>query len=144
MKSQPQLGNRLAELRRRAGMSQADLAGGGLSASYVSLIEAGKREPTASILQMLAERLGCSVDYLRDGVEASDRERIALELRYAELARRSGEPAEAQRRYAALAEDPAVRLTGQQAEAVLGLARSLQACGRLEDAASRFEELRQL
>lgn len=125
-------------------MSQADLAGGGLSASYVSLIEAGKREPTASILQALAQRLGCSVDYLRDGVEASDRERVALELRYAELARRSGEPAEAERRYGALVDDPAVRLTGQHPQAVLGLAQSLRACGRQEDAAERFEELRQL
>lgn len=144
MKSQPQLGNRLAELRRRAGLSQADLAGEGMSASYVSLIEAGKREPTAAVIEALAARLGCSIDYLRDGIDTPDRERVAIELRYAELARRAGEADEAVRRYSALVDDPAVSVAGSRPEALLGLGRSLEGAGRLEQAAERYEQLRQL
>jgi tetratricopeptide (TPR) repeat protein len=125
-------------------LSQADLAGPGLSASYVSLIEAGKREPTAPVLHALAERLECSVDYLLDGVESADRERVALEMRYAELARRSGEPAEALRRFTALLDDAAVAALGTGPEVALGVARCYEALGRLEDAAERYERLRQL
>ncbi len=48
----------MRELRRRAGMSQAELAGPELSASYVSLLETGRRVPSPKVVAQLAERLG--------------------------------------------------------------------------------------
>ena len=106
MPSQPQLGKRLVKLRQDRGLSQREVGGEELSASYVSLLEAGKREPTPQVLAVLAERLGTSMEHLRDGVEPSARRRVELEMRYAELARRSSEPAEARDRFAALVADP--------------------------------------
>ncbi|GAA2628255.1 hypothetical protein GCM10010307_17960 [Streptomyces vastus] len=58
MATQPEFGRRMRELRRHAGMSQADLAGPELSASYVSLLESGKRVPSPEVVAALAERLG--------------------------------------------------------------------------------------
>ncbi|WP_432194840.1 helix-turn-helix domain-containing protein [Streptomyces sp. bgisy027] len=58
MPTQPAFGRRMRELRLRAGMSQAELAAPGLSASYVSLLESGKREPSPEVVAVLAEKLG--------------------------------------------------------------------------------------
>ncbi|WP_371658259.1 helix-turn-helix domain-containing protein [Streptomyces sp. NBC_00280] len=58
MPTQPEFGRRMRELRRRAGMSQAELAGPELSASYVSLLESGRRVPSPEVVTALAERLG--------------------------------------------------------------------------------------
>ena len=50
-------------------MSQAGLAEPDLSDSYISLIESGRRIPSPAVVELLAERLGCSAAYLRCGVE---------------------------------------------------------------------------
>ncbi|WP_405527453.1 helix-turn-helix domain-containing protein [Streptomyces canus] len=63
--TQPAFGRRVRALRLRAGMSQAALAGPELSASYVSLIESGKREPSPEVATALAERLGVTPESLQ-------------------------------------------------------------------------------
>lgn len=88
--TQPGLGRRLRQLRLRRGLSQTDLAGDTLSPSAVSLLEAGRREPTARTLELLAQRLGCTVEYLRDGIHPDSGARGKLHLLRAELALRSG------------------------------------------------------
>ncbi len=55
--TQPAFGRRVRDLRRRAGMSQAELAGPELSASYVSLLENGKRVPSPEVVAEIAKRL---------------------------------------------------------------------------------------
>ena len=53
------IGMALRHLRRSAGISQGDLAGRlGISASYLSLIEADRREPSVPLLRRLAKALG--------------------------------------------------------------------------------------
>jgi transcriptional regulator with XRE-family HTH domain len=82
--------DRLKELRRAAGLSQTELAGDGISPSYVSLLESGRRTPSPGVAAQLAAKLGCSVTQLLEG-EPSERERrVQLELAYAELALRHG------------------------------------------------------
>lgn len=79
---------RLKTLRRAAGLSQTELAGDGISPSYVSLLESGRRTPSPAVAALLAAKLGCSASQLLDG-EPSERERrVQLELAYAELALR--------------------------------------------------------
>ncbi|SDD62409.1 helix-turn-helix domain-containing protein [Actinokineospora iranica] len=57
--SQPEFGQRLKSLRLSRGMSQRDLVSGGtISASYVSLLEAGNRVPTLEVVHQLAKVLG--------------------------------------------------------------------------------------
>lgn len=66
----PNLGTRLSDLRKRAGLKRAELAElAGLKAeSHVGLIETGARKsPLAATLSGLARVLGTDVDYLLSG-----------------------------------------------------------------------------
>ncbi|WP_159029092.1 helix-turn-helix domain-containing protein [Streptomyces viridochromogenes] len=58
---QPAFGRQLRRIRLESGLTQSDLAGGPVSASYVSRIESGSRLPSVETLRHLAERLGLSV-----------------------------------------------------------------------------------
>src|SRR3954452_9535076 len=97
---------RLRDLRRAAGLSQTELAGDGISPSYVSLLESGRRMPSPAVAALLAAKLGCSASQLLDG-EPSERERrVQLELAYAELALRHEGAADAVSRLQALLHEP--------------------------------------
>ena len=62
------LGPRIAALRRKAGLSQAELARRlQISASAMGMYEQGRREPSAEILVALARELHISTDYLLTG-----------------------------------------------------------------------------
>lgn len=62
------LGQRIALLRKQAGMSQAELAKRmGVSASAVGMYEQGRREPSVEGLVALSEILRVSTDYLLTG-----------------------------------------------------------------------------
>ncbi len=62
------LGERIAALRRRAGISQKELADRlGVSASAIGMYEQGRREPSADRLVEMAELFGVSTDYLLTG-----------------------------------------------------------------------------
>lgn len=59
------MGERIAQLRRMRGLSQAKLASAlGLSTSTIAMYEQGRREPSVSILVALADTLGVTLDYL--------------------------------------------------------------------------------
>jgi transcriptional regulator with XRE-family HTH domain len=88
-------GERLRQLRREARLSQGELAGEGLSASYISLLESGKRSPSREVVHTLAARLGCSSTQLEEGKPSEREQRIALEMAYAKLAMEHGESADA-------------------------------------------------
>ncbi|WP_327069491.1 helix-turn-helix domain-containing protein [Kitasatospora sp. NBC_01250] len=90
-----EIGRRLRDLRRERGLKQSDLAGEGLSVSYLSLLESGKRAVTPAILRRLAGGLGCTVEYLRTGQERDhelERQRdLLLRVTLGELALHGGE-----------------------------------------------------
>ena len=58
------VGKRLRELRLAAGMTQAELAGGRFSHAYVSVLEAGGREPSRAAVDYFAQRLGIHAEEL--------------------------------------------------------------------------------
>ena len=58
MLEQPFFGRRLKALRAERGLSQAKLAGDGMSTGYVSRLESAERQPTERAAAYLAERLG--------------------------------------------------------------------------------------
>ncbi len=60
------IGARVREIRLAKGLSQQALAGDGISAGYVSLIESGKRTPSEAATRLLAERLGVPLARLLD------------------------------------------------------------------------------
>ena len=135
-------GSRLRDARLAAGLSQVQLAGSELSASYVSLMEAGRRQPTERVLRLLAERLGVTPGMLRDGVDPRVRQEVGLRLRYAELALQNGEAEEALASFRDLVE-PGRAMPDVAADVAWGLGRSLEALGRLEEAVAVYEGIRE-
>jgi len=133
-------GVRLRRLRTAARLSQADVAGDQVHASYVSLLESGRRSPTPPVLAVLAARLGVSVDELRGGSEHDVRSALVL----AESAIALGRHADAVEILAPYAD----RLTPDRVVAdpsllALGTAYSaaLEQSGRLDDATRVLEAL---
>ena len=86
----PTVGERVRSLRRSAGLSQAELAGGRFSKEYVSQIERGKTRPTDETLEWLADRLATDREFLEYGVSRADAERLEIAVRDAELLNESG------------------------------------------------------
>ncbi|MEV6979459.1 helix-turn-helix transcriptional regulator, partial [Kitasatospora sp. NPDC093806] len=64
MVDQPAFGRRLRRLRLERGIKQTDLAGGPVSASYISRLEMGNRLPSPQTLSYLAMSLGVPLDAL--------------------------------------------------------------------------------
>ncbi|NJP53835.1 helix-turn-helix domain-containing protein [Streptomyces sp. SBST2-5] len=77
---QPSFGQRVRELRRARGLSQGDLAGDGVSPSYVSLVESGRRVPSLKAARTIATRLGTTVEKLCEPGAGDSRRTHRLEL----------------------------------------------------------------
>jgi transcriptional regulator with XRE-family HTH domain len=122
--------DRLRTLRRAAGLSQTELAGDGLSPSYISLLESGRRRPSPAVAAQLASKLGCSTTELLDGEPSEHERRLQLELAYAELALRHDGAEEAVGRLMALLAEPGLP-AASSAEAGLLLARAQERTGDL-------------
>jgi tetratricopeptide (TPR) repeat protein len=92
-----ELGRRIRNARVAAGLTQTALAGGEVTAAYLSRIEDGQRRPEFGLLGRLAQRMGVSLEFLV--AEGPSEERMALELSidHAELALVGGNAAEALR-----------------------------------------------
>lgn len=140
--TQPAFGQRLRAQREAKGRTQAELTGPGVSPSYLSLLETGRRQPTQKVVRSLAERLGVDAHFLLTGEEASVREELDLEVRFAELALLSGDAREArgafERLASAVAEGDDARWRVDH-----GLARAHERCGDLELAIEALEALRE-
>ncbi|KAB8192873.1 helix-turn-helix domain-containing protein [Nonomuraea phyllanthi] len=137
------VGLRIKTVRRQRGLSQAQLAHPELSDSYVSLIESGKRTPTPAVLELLAQKLDCSLSYLVNGVTAEQMEDIELALGYARLALENGEVSEARTRFAELLTDNNLTgLTKLRQDTEFGLALATEAIGELDEAISLLTRLR--
>jgi tetratricopeptide (TPR) repeat protein len=135
---QPELGRRLKAARLAAGLRQADLTAPGVTQSYISHLEAGRREPTGPVLAHLADRLGLTPAELGLPVAGSAVE-WDLELALADIERRTGRSAEPRSRYERLiaeCPDPAVRR-----RAGIGLAWLLERAGDLEAAVRCLEPI---
>jgi tetratricopeptide (TPR) repeat protein len=134
------VGQRIRARRLELGLSQAEIAEGMLSPSYVSLVESGRRQPAASALAHIAERLRIDVEFLRDGVDASVRTRARLALGRAEKALYDGRTDEAYDAFTALIGDPGLN-DEQSRKARLGRALVLERQGALEQALESLAEL---
>jgi transcriptional regulator with XRE-family HTH domain len=135
------LGRRVRHARTRSGLTQDQVAGDDISGAYVSRIEAGQRRPDPSVVQLLADRLGTTVEYLLTGVEPKVAEEARLALRYAELALNSGEPEDARAQVSQLLDDETTELGTLRHEAQWLLARCEEMLGHLDVAAQLLEPL---
>ena len=85
------LGGRIKAARVAAGLTQPELAGADASVAYLSRIESGQRRPGTDLLQILAGKLGVTIDYLAHGEGWQDASRLELLLDHAELSVAGGE-----------------------------------------------------
>ncbi|GCE77727.1 helix-turn-helix domain-containing protein [Cellulomonas biazotea] len=133
------IADRVREARLAAGLSQTALAGSAFSPSYISLIEAGHREPTDSALAVLASRLGTTLEFLRHGEDGPNEARTRLEIDYARLDLTQGDAAGALRRLKAL--DLEVVTPSMRVLALSEMARAHEAVGELEESVAILEPL---
>lgn len=127
-------GRRLRELRRARGLKQQDLASDDVSMSYISLIESGKRTPSAAVVTLLAERLGCTTSYLLTGQDGTRTRELELKAAFADLSLHNGANGEALQAFSeVLASAPVLPETTVR-RARLGQALALEQLGRLEAA----------
>ena len=78
------MGARIAALRKKSGLSQADLARQlQCSASAVGMYEQGRREPSADTIIALSEIFEVTTDYLLKGrpVDMADQQAVARLMR---------------------------------------------------------------
>jgi transcriptional regulator with XRE-family HTH domain len=139
-----EVGERIKTIRSSKGMSQAEVAAAiGVSNSYLSHIEAGRRPLNAATRAQIARVLGVEVAQLEDGIPADQRDELQLKLRFAEMALRNGDWAIAREAFDTLAEKAqGLALERFACEAAWGSARALEATGDLEGAVAAYEELR--
>jgi tetratricopeptide (TPR) repeat protein len=124
-------------------MSQTELAGADMSASYVSLLESGRRTATPAIVAVLADRLGCTADYLLQGHDPDALERVRLSLSYAELALRNGAAADALSQLDTLRAGNTDMTAEDRWRARRLRAKALEGLGRLEEALTEIEAMRE-
>lgn len=75
------LGERIAALRRRAGISQAELAQRlQISASAMGMYEQGRREPSMETVVAMAKVFRVSTDYLLTGQPAEQEQEALQEM----------------------------------------------------------------
>lgn len=137
------VGARIRKMRLERGRSQSELAADvQLSASYLSLMESGRRPVPPTVLQSIAERLGCSVEYLQTGRGGTADDALELDLRFAEIALRNGDTQTAEERFSNVLRQAEERDRQElRLDAKWGLARAWEAQGRLEEAIEQYEAL---
>ncbi|MFE2433383.1 helix-turn-helix domain-containing protein [Streptomyces sp. NPDC059409] len=134
-------GRRLRELRRARGLKQQDLASDDVSVSYISLIESNKRTPSAAVVALLAERLGCTTAYLLTGQDDSRTRELELKTAFADLSLHNGANGEALQAYSEVLASAPVLPEAVVRRARLGQALALEQLGRLEAAVQAFTPL---
>lgn len=82
----PALGDRVRSARRERGMSQAQLAGEELTKGFISQVESGLVRPSVRSLQIIATRLGKSLDYFLGDAPLAAEKRLAFHRLAAEAA----------------------------------------------------------
>jgi tetratricopeptide (TPR) repeat protein len=136
------IGARLRRLRLERGLSQRDVAGEGVSFTYVSRIESGQRQPSVKALRVLARKLGVTAEYLETGRDVPSSTAWELAAGDAELELRLGDTEEAERRFQTLLLEAQVE--GEDADADrarVGLALALAGQGRHREATELLDDV---
>jgi transcriptional regulator with XRE-family HTH domain len=135
-----ELGSRIRQRRRAAGLSQATLAAAArVTGSYVSRIEAGNRKPDSKLLERFAAAMAVPIRELVDDIESnSDETEHQLAADWVEIALETGEAPEALIRAEEMM-DRGVDLPSSLLARVSALhARALEANGRITEAIDAY------
>lgn len=121
-------------------MSQRALAGRRITPAGLSMIESGKRRPSAEILSYLADRLGTTEDYLLTGRDPGIETKLRLDIEQARLAVHQGRASDvipALEKIIETARRSDLVETEAVAREVIGA--SLQKTGRYEEAIEAYD-----
>lgn len=133
-------GQRIKRLRRERGLTLRDVAGEGVSFSYLSRIERGQRVPSTSALRTIGAKLGVSGEYLETGRELPVSTERETRLCDAELKLRFGQPEEARRAFEKVLHETEEEGDAEHAtRARLGLALAAAELGDHREAVSLLE-----
>ncbi|GMA51294.1 hypothetical protein GCM10025857_26510 [Alicyclobacillus contaminans] len=121
------------------GLTQSDLAEDLVTPSMISQIESDKARPSYPVLVAIANRLGMPVEHFLDELE--DQFYLSAHLHLAEYQLLRNRPADAERTLKAVSPPPPPGLDYQRYH--LFLARSCRMQGRLLDATTLIEDLRE-
>ncbi|MFY9807199.1 MAG: helix-turn-helix domain-containing protein, partial [Pseudonocardiaceae bacterium] len=147
MKSQqPEFGRRLRHRRTELGLSQRQLAADFATASYISLLEAGRRSPTLDVLIHLAKMLDMPVDQLSGQdvavVQDGDSRSAAMTQALVDSAVEAGAYDQAKELLGAALESAYEKQNPHRAlEIGLQLQGLLRAVGRTQDRLALLEQL---
>ncbi len=142
------IGSRLRHFREARGLTQKELAAPHYTHSYVSQIEAGRRQPSPKAMEHFARKLGVDPEEIRTGRPPDLTARLELRLQEARVAVSDGRFEEADQAFTEV--DKEARrygLTRLQARAAVGRGLWLEHRGRPEEAleqCQRAEELLRL
>ncbi|WP_182378298.1 helix-turn-helix transcriptional regulator [Nocardioides sp. WS12] len=139
-----ELGRRIRAARIAAGMTQSQVAGGEVSAAYVSRIEDGQRRPETQLLARMAARMSTTPHQLLTGITTHEARQLELEVEHAAVALTLGDNTEA----LTAAADVVARLKNYGDPALLAEAQRVKAQAHyalsdLDSAISILEELTQ-
>ena len=136
------LPSRIRELRTKAGLTKTALAKPRYTVSYVSQIEAGRRNPSPDALAFFADRLGVTPRYLSTGIPDGIEDQMRFRLEEIREALRSGNPKEAESlSRAALDETRQYDLPALQRQALLLAAEAMSQQGKLQESVDLFEQV---
>jgi transcriptional regulator with XRE-family HTH domain len=136
------LGERIRTARLRTGLTQAQVAGTGMSVGYVSRIESGQRRPDPHLLELIADAVGTSVDELLVGIAPDRLIELRVQLDHAELALVTGSAAQSLEIVDRILAEPAVEdLPDVEREASYLRAGALEATGDMQSAILVLEDL---
>jgi len=133
------VGDRIRQVRTKAGLTQAQVAEGRYTSAYISALERGLAKPSMAALTFLSERLGVSIPDL------VAEERPAVGRLEADLLLASGKPQEALDRYDALLDGAGAdrrnraELLRGRAEALCRLDRGAEAVRPASEAGELFD-----
>ena len=136
-----EIGARVRKLRLERGLSQQDVSSEEVSPSYISLIEAGKRIPSKTVVELLAARLGCEPDYLLTGRDQSQIHGTRLQVTGGEVLLARGEVEAALESFSLALGQPELLEPEMDLRARLGQAKALERLGRLEAAVAILQRL---
>jgi tetratricopeptide (TPR) repeat protein len=138
-------GARLKRLRLAKGLTQKELAAPRYTHSYVSTVEAGRRQPSRTALEHFAGKLGIGVEELETGRSPGLAAQIELRLQEARMAMSEGRHDEADTTFVALAKQcRQLKLARLEAKAEEASGLLLERQGKPEAALERYQRAEEI
>lgn len=139
------IGGRLKRLRLANGLTQKELASPSYTHSYVSTIEAGRRQPSRTALEHFAHKLGVGVEELVTGQSPDLVARLELRLQEARIALSEGRNDEADTAFIAVAKQSRqLKLVRLEAKAEEARGLLLERRGDPEEALEHYQRAEEI